>query len=541
MSEKISAAEAAAKKHGREKFLLRNGRIIAVVVLVLLIIAVIITAQKLRSDDQILLAQNLISQFDINTTYREPEFVPEADDDLDGVPNRDEQQNGTNPLDEDSDNDGFNDGQEAELGTDPNDPDTDGDTLLDGCELIMGLDPRSHISDGEQNDADVKLDYSKTEGQLTFNVSGNANIADVSIIEMNIFGISSNSGLVSKAYDIVSDHDFASAEVSFKLDIDKLADDGVDVNSLSVLKFDQTTLKYEKLKTKYNTSDKTITAPINTYGTYVVGTEKSANKAPQTRIAFLLDNSGSMYPEEVSGFYAENDVNFKRLDFTQSLINRMKNEGDYVYSIAKFTGSYTLIQDFTKDTQLIKAALNQIRVRDEIFDGSHIETALERCMESFGNSHENTRNIIVLLSDGSSDETGAKTVAELSRLADEKNIIIMTVGLGKEADRRWLQNISAQTGGKYYSASDADALENVYQQIVTTLNYDIVDYNEDGEKGYSLYHTGFDPTKNGFSFKNFRLADTPSIDFGMALMARDWYVGRFPLKTGSLKPADEST
>jgi uncharacterized protein YegL len=241
----------------------------------------------------------------------------------------------------------------------------------------------------------------------------------------------------------------------------------------------------------------------------------------------------------------ENDVDFKRLDFAESLISKIDGDGEYEYSIAKFTGSYTLLQSFTQDKSKLNDALETIRTDDEVFSGSHIETALENCMSTFSNTNdEYSRNIIVLLSDGASDETNGKSVEQLAQIAENKNIIIMTVGLGQEADRQWLQQISSQTGGKYYSASDADALEGVYKQIVTTLNYDIVDYSDTGSSeqtmGYSLYNTGFDPIKNGFSIKNFRTSDTPSVDFGMAVMAREWYAGRMTLTLGSISPADES-
>lgn len=543
MARKLSAAEAMSNKiTRRDSFRKRSGLIIVVVVM-LIIVGIVLTAEKVRRDDKIQLAQNLISQFEINTTYRVQELDPTEDNDGDGVINSEETRAGTNPLDPDTDNDGLSDQYEIWIGTNPSNPDTDGDTLLDGCEMIMGLDPKKDKTNGSETDDTVKLDYTKTEGEIILNVTGDANIADVSIIEMNIFGISSNSGVISKAYDIASSYKFDSASVSFKLDLDMLEKEGINVQNLAVLRFDQETQKYEKFKTKINKYNDTLTANITQYGTYVIGTEKAANSVPLTRIAFLLDNSGSMYPYEQSKFPAENDVLFKRLDFTQALIDRIEGEGDYLYSIAKFTGRYTLMQGFTQDTEKLKEALKKIRTNDEIFDGSHIETALEECMLSFEETNfSNTRNIIVLLSDGASDEQNAKTHTELAKIADSHNIIIMTVGLGKEADRRWLQSISADTGGKYYSASDADALENVYKQIVTTLNYDIVDYSDEGENvmGYSLYNTGFDPKKNGFSFKNFRTSDTPSLDYGMALFARDWYVGRLSMKHDNLNPRDHS-
>ena len=543
MAKKISAAEAMSNILSRREALKKRSGLIIGTVIVLIIAAIVLTAEKVRRDDKIQLAQNLISQFEINTTYRLPELDPTEDNDGDGVINSEETRAGTNPLDEDSDNDGLSDKYEIWIGTNPNNPDTDSDSLLDGYEMILGLDPKRDKTNDYDSDDTVKLDYTKSEGQLTLNVTGNANIADVSIIEMNIFGISSNAGVVSKAYDIASSYKFDSASLTFTLDFEELEKDGVNISNLAVLRFDQQTQKYEKFKTKINTFSKTLTANITQYGTYVIGTEKAANASPLTRIAFLLDNSGSMYPYDVSNYPSENDVYFQRLDFTQALIDKIEGDGDYQYSIAKFTGRYTLMQSFTQDTEKLKNALKMIRTNDEIFDGSHIETALEECMTSFSEtSSRNTRNIIVLLSDGASDEQNAKSIEELAEIADRYNVIIMTVGLGREADRRWLQKISSDTGGKYYSASDADALDNVYRQIVTTLNYDIINYSDEDDDimGYSLYNTGFDPMKNGFYFKNFRTSDTPSLDFGMALMARDWYVGRLSMTHAGVNPRDHS-
>ncbi len=519
------------------------GLIILGVIVVIAIVAVIVTAYSVKKNNELLLVKNLISQFEINTTYRESELDAEQDDDGDGVLNGQEDRDGTNPLAEDSDNDGLSDGDEASLGTDPTNEDTDGDGLLDGYELIVGLDPKTSSTDGETNDADVKVSYTTSYEKVTLDVSGNANIADVSISEMNIFGISSNTGIVSDAYDFTSDYDFDSATITFEVSESEASGRDFEYSELSVLKFDSDAQEYEKMETKTDSSAGTVSADITSYGTYVVGVEDTANEDAVTRIAFLLDNSGSMYPVEQCEVSPENDVNFKRLDFTKSLIDKIEGDGDYLYSISKFTGEYTNLQDFTDDTEKLYAAINAIRTEGEVFDGSHIETAVERCIESFDNtSSENTRNIIVLLSDGASDEDNAKSIEELAQLANEKNIIVMTVGLGKQADRTWLQELSSKAGGRYYSASDADALDSVYERIVTTLNYDIVEYSDSDEEatGYSIYNTGFDPSKNGLSVKNFRTSTTPSVDFGIALLARDWYVGRLSMTMDAFSPTDDS-
>lgn len=74
---------------------------------------------------------------------------PGMDHDNDGVDDRDELVDGTDPARPDSDLDGLNDGEEKAAGTDPNDEDTDDDGLLDGDEVDEGTDPLNPDTDGD--------------------------------------------------------------------------------------------------------------------------------------------------------------------------------------------------------------------------------------------------------------------------------------------------------------------------------------------------------------------------------------------------------
>lgn len=73
----------------------------------------------------------------------------DPDTDGDGLGDGDEKQAGTDPLDADSDGDGLSDGKEAELGTDPLQADSDGDGLADGQEVSLGTDPLDTDSDDD--------------------------------------------------------------------------------------------------------------------------------------------------------------------------------------------------------------------------------------------------------------------------------------------------------------------------------------------------------------------------------------------------------
>ncbi len=520
----------------------RRLKIIAVIILLIIAVAAFFVIRGIiKHNREVDAAKKSMVQFDINTTFKEAEFPPEGDWDLDGVKNQEEKDAGTNVQNEDTDGDGICDGDEIELGLDPLKEDTDGDGILDGYELIAGLNPKRVSTDETTDDADRIMDIVKKAGELTLTIRGNANCAEVTVEELGLVGISANTSVISKVYNIYSDNKFSGGTVKFAVDTDKLKRMGLEITDLSVLRFDVDKKTYAKMDSRIDKQNKTVEADIKLLGTYVVGVDKTVNQKATTRVFFLIDNSGSMYPESMCAGSTENDVDFKRLSFAQSLVGRF--DDDYQIGVSKFTGTYTRMTAFTTDKKTIGDVLSKIKNDKETFNGTHSQTALASCIKEFGGDSANVKysNIIVMLTDGESDEVGGAKVDELIKQANDKNIVILTVGLGRDVDREWLQKIASGTGGKYYSASDANALDDVYKSIVTTLNYEIVSYSgKDDVKGYSLYNTGFDPKKNGFAFKNFRTATTSSVDFGMAVMARDWYIGKLNTSMKGLSPRDKS-
>ncbi len=510
-------------------------------VLAVLIAVCVLIGLKIRHDNKVAMAKSVISKLDISTTFKKSEFFDAEDWDGDRLVNAEEVRQDLNVQGEDSDGDGMIDGDEIMAGTDPSDPDTDHDGLYDGYELMAGLDPRNGATDGKTPDQDRIMSVSRTVGDCTLTVEGDANAASVTMTELDLFGISSNASIVTKAYDSYSEHKFTKATISFDIDTDKLSRLGYSMDGLTVLRFDSEKTAYTKVDSTVDKANGTVSADIPILGTYVVGVEATANEKPTTRVNFLIDNSGSMYPVELCPTSPENDLEFKRIDFTKNLINKF--DKDYLIGIDKFTGSYQRMVSFTTDRKQLSDTLEGIRELDEFFDGTHSQTALMNCIDEFDNSDGGKyRNVIVMLTDGQSDEENPVSVDTIIEAAREKNIIVLTVSLGRDIDRAWLQELASGTSGKYYSASDANALDDVYKQIVTTLNYDIVEYknNDDSVRGYSLYNTGFDPKVNGFEFKNFRTTTTASVDFGMAMLARDWYVGNVRMSLGGIEPKDKS-
>lgn len=455
---------------------------------------------------------------------------PHSDNDFDGLMNDDENKHGTSYLNADTDGDGVKDGDEVNLGTDPLNSDTDGDGIPDGIEIIANLDPKSNTTNGVL-DLDAEFTNTITSDEVTAEIKGDAFVYGTLLDKIKLIGFSANSSIITDAYEIYNDKAFESCTLKFKVDQKYAKSD------ISIYKFDVEHGGFEKINSTVNSSDCTVLAEISQYGTYMVAENSTISQEAQTRVHFLIDNSGSMYPEEIIPNSPENDVDFKRLDFAEELVDKFDNS--YTVAVSKFTKDYTLMQDFTSDKKLIKSSLNDIKNCDENFNGTYIQASLEKCIATFKKTDTKTVNIIVLITDGDSTEDTKPDVEYISKLAKENNIIIITVSIGNNIDKSILNSIAKNTDGKYYSASDANLLGDIHSQIVTALNYDKVTIDSEGSSngniGYALYDTGFVPSVNGFSFEDFKSLDSDTMSYGLCVFARDWFTKSMTFKKASIE------
>ena len=105
-----------------------------------------------------------------------------ADTDGDGVSDRDEEENGTDPDDPDTDGVGLDDGEEVDLGTDGTAPDTDDDGYSDFDEVENDKDPLDALSGiyvggwpyNPDKDAITGLDWSEglDAGEVIYRFTG---------------------------------------------------------------------------------------------------------------------------------------------------------------------------------------------------------------------------------------------------------------------------------------------------------------------------------------------------------------------------------
>ncbi len=492
-------------------------------------------SKKQQSDKM----KNLLDSIKNDSLELEEDFHISDDDDNDGVTNGKEEEMLTDYQERDTDRDGICDGDEVTAGTDPTKSDTDGDGILDGYELIMGLDPTKAKSDGTQEDGLRLFDVEREYNNAHLLVSGSANLSDTVFDNLDLVGFKNNMGILSDAMSFYTDYTFEDAEISFTMDKADLDAKRVKAGDLSIYKFNADTQEFEKIDSQVDEGTLTVSAKITECATYMVGNTKIISEPPTMRVQLLIDNSGSMYPEEMCVNSEENDVNFKRLDLSNNIVD-MVSDGSLV-GVSKFTATYTELADFTTDKSKLKNVIGKIKTDKEVFNGTDFQTALLGAIGEFKDSDGNYSNMIIALCDGYSTSEFEFNNEKIIKAANDNDIIILMIGLGQTVNAQRMQEIAEATGGRYYTAANADALDEVFKEIETTFNYDITSYGEEGKAGYSIANTGFVPANNGFSFANFRTTSSNGTCFGMAMFARDWYTGDLALSLEEYRPAYTST
>lgn len=460
---------------------------------------------------------------------------PEEDSDRDGWTNYAETLAGTNGSVADSDGDGILDGFEEQYGTNPLSSDTDGDGIKDGIEILAGLDPCSSSSDGTP---DNKRKFTRIlkfdEGRLT--LTGGADIYGASAEKLSLYSVSSNAGALSFPYEVYCESDFDFAELRFRYSKSLLDAAGLTPQQVHIYRFDPRSKSFTQVGGTADERNGEIVGKIEKNGVYLIGAEQIIQAAAidentNVNIHLLIDNSGSMYPSTPLYRSEENDVEFKRLTFATNLVSKVGNNTKT--AISTFTYSCNLLSDFTSDKVQTVTAINGIRRLGAGYDGTSVERALISALDSFPEGSQTERNVIILLTDGISTDTAGYTLDRITDSAQAKNVMIMTISLGEDIDRALLQSLADRTGGKYFPISDANALEGLYSTLIATMENDIVDEDADGTpESYSLFDTGFRAEENGFHFYNYKSPEAPTMDFGMAMLARDWFLNRVKTADG---------
>ncbi|MGN1106798.1 MAG: hypothetical protein ACI4RH_09115, partial [Huintestinicola sp.] len=247
-----SAAEEAAKKNKANKkfnrtiLSMKAGKVVLVIV-ILLIVAyagafIYVGAKNDEFYTELETKLNSRSQIVSNqeNSYEVPEVSPLSSEQKDEL--------GLYRFLADSDQDGLSDEYELRTShTDPLNADCDGDGVLDGREIRADLDPNNPCTDGSTPDGKVIRDITVSERSVRAKITGIPNTAYTSISKLANNSIQGTPGLVGYAYEFYTDKKFDSCTITFSYSEKEITEGGITENALSVYRFDEEKLVFEKL------------------------------------------------------------------------------------------------------------------------------------------------------------------------------------------------------------------------------------------------------------------------------------------------------
>ena len=192
-------------------------------------------------------------------------------------------------------------------------------------------------------------------------------------------------------------------------------------------------------------------------------------------VLLAVDVSGSMAIQDMAG-------GLSRLQVVQDVAGRFVDErrGDRVGLILFGTRPY-LQAPLTTDLETVHRFLDDAVVGvagTETAIGDAIGLAIKRLRAEDPSGRFVRQTVMILLTDGQND-AGVVSPLEAAHMAAETGLRIYTIGVGAAAgsglyglasgntdlDEGALRAIAHATGGEYFRATDASALEQVYAQI----------------------------------------------------------------------------
>jgi Ca-activated chloride channel family protein len=194
-------------------------------------------------------------------------------------------------------------------------------------------------------------------------------------------------------------------------------------------------------------------------------------------IALTIDISSSMLAED---FQPQNRMEVAREKLKRFVVGRKTDR----VGLVAFSGEALTQVPLTTDYPVVLAAIDNLQV-GQLEDGTAIGTAIATAANRLRNSPGRSR-VMVLLTDGENNR-GAIDPRTAAQAAGAFGIRIYTIGVGSEGmapvpvgrgvfglryenrpvkiDEPLLTEIATTTGGKYFRAKDAAALQAIYEQI----------------------------------------------------------------------------
>ena len=211
---------------------------------------------------------------------------------------------------------------------------------------------------------------------------------------------------------------------------------------------------------------------------------------PQRSIAVPVERASIMLVTDVSGSMQATDVKPTRLEAARAAARRFVREVPKGVNVGvmALSSKPRVLASPTRDRDAVNAALGQLTPRGGTGTGEAIQAATRILNRAPGVGAKRPPAAIVLISDGSS--TGTVDPVAAAQAARKLRIPIYTVALGTAQgtitvprpggrggtetrsvppDPQSLSEIAKASGGKTYTAADADKLKDVYERLGSLL------------------------------------------------------------------------
>jgi Ca-activated chloride channel homolog len=211
---------------------------------------------------------------------------------------------------------------------------------------------------------------------------------------------------------------------------------------------------------------------------------------PQKTVAVPVERASIMLVTDVSGSMAATDVPPTRLEAARAAARRFVREVPKSVNVGvmALSSKPRVLTSPTRDREAINAALDELTPRGGTGTGEAIETATRILSRAPGVGRKRPPGAIVLISDGTS--TGKVDPVAAAQAARRAHIPVYTVALGTAQgtitvprpgdqpgnetrrvppDPQGMAEVAKASGGKSYTASDADKLKDVYERLGSLL------------------------------------------------------------------------
>ncbi len=199
-------------------------------------------------------------------------------------------------------------------------------------------------------------------------------------------------------------------------------------------------------------------------------------------IVLGLDVSGSM---QALDFLVDNR-RVNRIEVVKTVVSRFIEErpNDRIGLIA-FAAAPYLVSPLTLDHDWLQQNLERVSTALAGEDGTAIGSAIAASVNRLRTTNAKSK-VVILLTDGMNN-TGKISPLAAAEAAKAMGVKVYTIGVGVrgmapipmhdqagntrimmdkvDVDEKTLQAVAAQTGGKFYRATDTDSLQNIYEQI----------------------------------------------------------------------------